>query len=218
MAIPYSQRDIEWAEDRLGTSTEYTLGTAGCLVTSVASMLSDLTDRPVSPGELNLWLRENRGYASGALFIFSSVAAFGVRLAEMIRCQTTPAPITHMAEALEDDAVVIVQVDSKPGGELDQHWVRLLTVDEKDAEIIDPWQYPGKEQTKLSRYFAEGWSTERAIFTVAIYQRAGRNLLDLWQIPIDLDEHQVELNIRPKVQRRSKSRTVQSAKLAKSGS
>ena len=158
------------------------------------------------------------GYVNGALFIFSSVAAFGVRLAEMIRCQTTPAPIKHMAEALDDGAVVIVQVDSKPGGALDQHWVRLLAVDEEDAEIMDPWLYPGKELTKLSRYFAEGWNTERAIFTVAIYQRAGRNLLDLWQIPINLDEHQAELNIRPRVQRRSKSRTAQSAKLAKSGS
>ena len=218
MAIPYSQRDVEWAEDRLGTSKEYTMGTAGCLVTSVASMLSDLTDRPVSPGELNLWLRENKGYASGALFVFSSVAPFGVRLAEMIHCQSTPAPIKHMSEALDDGAVVIVQVDSKPGGALDQHWVRLLTVDEKDAEIIDPWQYPGKEATKLSRYFAEGWNTEKAIFTVAIYQRAGRNLLDLWQIPINLDEHQAELDIRPEVQRKTKSRAAQRTKLAESGS
>ena len=96
--------------------------------------------------------------------------------------------------------------------------MRLLTVDEKDAEIMDPWQCPGKELTKLSRYFAEGWNTEKAIFTVAIYHRAGRNLLDLWQIPINLDEHQAELDIRPEVQRRSKSRTAQSAKLAKSGS
>ena len=146
MAIPYSQRDVEWGEDRLGTSKEYTMSTAGCLVTAVASMLSDLTDRPVSPGELNLWLRENKGFASGALFIFNSVAPFGVRLAEMIHCQSTPAPIKHMSEALEDGAVVIVQVDSKPGGALDQHWVRLLTVDEKDAEIIDPGSTRGKRR------------------------------------------------------------------------
>ena len=86
MTIPYSQRDIEWAEDRLGTSKEYTMGTTGCLVTAVASMLSDLTDRPVSPGELNLWLRENKGYASGALFVFSSVASFGVRTSQWIGC------------------------------------------------------------------------------------------------------------------------------------
>jgi hypothetical protein len=218
MTIAYSQRDVEWAEDRLGTSKEYTLGTAGCLVTAVASMLSDLTDRPVSPGELNLWLRENGGYASGALFVFGSVSSFGVRLAEMIHCQSTPAPIKHMSEALADGAVIIVQVDSKPGGAVDQHWVRLLTVDEKDGQIMDPWQYPGKEFISLSRYFAPEWTVERAIFTVAIYQRAGRNLLDLWQIPIHLDEHQIELSIRPETQVKRKSRAAQRTKLAESGS
>ena len=218
MTIAYSQRDVEWAEDRLGTSKEYTMGTAGCLVTSVASMLSDLTDRPVSPGELNLWLRENKGYASGALFVFSSVASFGVRVAEMIHCQATPAPIKHMSEALGDGAVIIVQVDSKPGGALNQHWVRVLSIDEKDGQIMDPWQYPGKEFTTLSRYFATDWTVERAIFTVAIYQRAGRNLLDLWQIPIHLDEHQAEVSIRPEAQRSSQSRAAQRTKLAKSDS
>ena len=218
MTIAYSQRDIEWAEDHLGTSKEYTMGTAGCLVTAVASMLSDLTDRPVSPGELNLWLRENNGYAGGSLFVFSSVASFGVRVAEMIHCQSTPAPIKHMSEALGDGAVIIVQVDAKPGGTLDQHWVRVLTIDDKDGQIMDPWQYPGKEFTTLSRYFAKDWTVERAIFTVAIYQRAGRNLLDLWQIPINLDEHQEALCLRPEAQVRSQSRAVERTKLANSGS
>ena len=101
---------------------------------------------------------------------------------------------------------------------MDQHWVRLLAVDEKDGQIMDPWQYPGKELTTLSRYYGEGWTTERAIFIVAIYQRAGRNLLDLWQIPIHLDEHQAELSIRPEEPRKSKSRAAQRTKLAKSGS
>jgi hypothetical protein len=101
---------------------------------------------------------------------------------------------------------------------LDQHWVRLLAVDEKDAQIMDPWQYPGKEFVKLSRYFAQDWTTEKAIFTVAIYQHAGRNLLDLWQIPINLDEHQAELCIRPEAQIKGKTRAAQRTKLAKSGS
>ena len=62
-----------------------------------------------------------------------------------------------------------------------------------------PLAVPGERATKLSHYFAEGWNTEKAIFTVAIYERAGRNLLDLWQIPVHLDEHQTELSIRTEV-------------------
>ena len=152
----YSQRDTEWAEDSLGASKELTLGQAGCLVTSVASTLSDLTGRPIAPGELNQWLRENKGFVGGGLFVFTSVATLAATLVERIDCQMQPAPIDHLTEVFADGAGVVIQVDSRPGGDMDQHWVRLLSVDEKDGQIMDPWQLPGGELMKLSKYFATG--------------------------------------------------------------
>jgi hypothetical protein len=42
--------------------------------------------------------------------------------------------------------------------------------------------------------------------------------MDLWQIPVHLDEHQTELSIRPEVPRETKSRAAQRTKLAESDS
>jgi hypothetical protein len=169
VVTPYSQRDTEWSPDKLGSNPP-TMGEVGCLVTSVASVVTDLTDYPMSPGYLNGWLRENKGFAAGNLFVFGSVAPLGLRLGELVRASTTPMDIAKLAQAIKDGAGVIVQVDSKPGGELNQHWVRVLSVDENDGQIMDPWQLPGREFTKLSIYFASGWNAARAIFIAAIYR------------------------------------------------
>ncbi len=170
MVTAYSQRDTQWAHEGLGRQQTPTMGAAGCLVTSVASVVTDLTDQPLGPGYLNDWLRQNKGFASGNLFVFASVVPLGLQLADLIRSQSQPAPIERLAELLADGAAIIVLVDINPGGGLDTHWVRLLSVDDKDGQIMDPWQMPGKEFVRLSTYFASGWTTARAIFTAAVYR------------------------------------------------
>ncbi len=206
MTIAYSQRDIEWAEDRLGNSPSFTVGQAGCLITAAASALSDLTDRAIAPGELNQWLRENGGFTGGGLFVWDSLTRLGLRRTELISCATQPAPIERLADALVGGAAVLVEVDSQPGGALDQHWVRLLAVDDKDGQIMDPWQLAGKELTTLSRYFAAGWTPARAIFMAVVYRpvppAASRELNSLPQPfgqqaePAEA-EHQPALCLRP---------------------
>ena len=141
MVTAYSQRDTQWAHEGLGHQKTPTMGAAGCLVTSVASVVTDLTDQPFGPGYLNDWLRQNKGFASGNLFVFASVTSLGLQLTELIRSQSQPAPIARLAELLEDGAAIIVLVDITPGGGLDTHWVRLLSVDEKDGQIMDPWRH-----------------------------------------------------------------------------
>ena len=158
MTIAYSQRDMEWADDKLGTSPDLTVGQAGCLITSIASVLSDFTAHAMAPGELNQWLRQNGGFTGGGLFVWDSITSLGLRRAETIQCVSQPAPVKHLAEVLADNAAVVVEVDSTPDGPLNQHWVRLLSVDDKDGQIMDPWQWPGREFTTLSRYFAPGWT------------------------------------------------------------
>lgn len=186
MVTPYSQRDTEWSQDGLGHQKSPNMGAAGCLVTTMASIITDRTDQSLAPGYLNDWLRENKGYASGNLFVFASVTSMGLQLAELIRSQSQPAPIARLAELLDDGAAIAALVDFTPGGELDTHWVRLLSVDEKDGEIMDPWQMPGKEFVRLSTYFASGWTPARAIFTAAIY-RPRVTVRGLWGLESDVD-------------------------------
>jgi hypothetical protein len=172
MTIAYSQRDMEWSDDKLGTSPDLTVGQAGCLITSIASVLSDFTSRMIAPGELNQWLRENGGFTGGGLFVWDSITSLGLRRAETIQCVSQPAPVQHLADLLADGAAVVVEVDSIPDGPLNQHWVRLLSIDDKDGQIMDPWQWPGREFTTLSRYFAPGWTPQRAIFMAVAYRPA----------------------------------------------
>jgi hypothetical protein len=202
MTISYSQRDVEWADDRLGNSPDLTVGQAGCLITSMASALSDLTGRVIAPGELNQWLKQNGGFTGGGLFVWDSVASLGLRRAETISCAKQPAPVKRLAEALASGAGVIVEVDAKPDGALDQHWVRLLAVDDNDGQIMDPWQLAGKELIALSHYFASGWTPARAIFMAVVYRpvEAGRGLHDepqsFEQTQPEDDGHQPALCIR----------------------
>lgn len=203
MATSYSQRDSEWAEDGLGVSLSPTMGQAGCLVTAMASVVTDMTEHPASPGYLNGWLRENSGFVSGNLFVYGSVAPLGLKVVELIRCQETPAPIEKLAKAVADEDAVIIQVDSTPGGAVNSHFVRLISVDEQDGLIMDPWQLPGKEVVKLSKYFAANWTPERAIFIAAIYRAtpAGRDVDPDAQLAW---EHQPALCLRPARRRRSR--------------
>jgi hypothetical protein len=174
MVTPYSQRDTEWSQDRLG-SNPLTMGEVGCLVTAVSSVVTDLTSYSMAPGYLNYWLRENKGFASGNLFVFNSVAGLGLKLNEFIRAANNEMPLDKLTAALDEGAAVVLQVDSTPGGTLNQHWVRLMSLTDRDGEIMDPWQLPGRERIKLSKYFASGWTPKRAIFAAAVYRSTAAN-------------------------------------------
>ena len=94
-----------------------------------------------------------------------------------IRAENNEMPLDKLTAALENGAAVVLQVDSTPGGTLNQHWVRLMSLTDQDGEIMDPWQLPGKEAVKLSKYFASGWTPKRAIFAAAIYAQATNRAL-----------------------------------------
>ena len=169
--MQFSQRDPRWAADLLGSS-EITIGKAGCLVTAAATMMADwgvTTD----PGRLNAWLRSHGGYVRGNLLTFSTLAGLGAQCLGYVDCKTVPAPVTRMRDALSARNVVLAAVDWSPGGTVQTHWVRVLALDERDGQVMDPWQMPGKELVKLSKYLASDWDAARGIFEVALYRKVG---------------------------------------------
>lgn len=163
--LAYSQRDPRWAADVLGTG-EITIGAAGCLLTCAAGLLAE-AGVGTDPGRLNRWLTANGGYVDDNLFVFQSIAAFGVTLADLVFCPRVAAPVAALAEHLANGAGVIVEVDFTPGGAVQPHWVRLLDV--RSGAILDPWQAPGQEAVNLSAYSAPGWDAARALLAAAVY-------------------------------------------------
>ena len=77
----FKQCDSRWASQMLGTSAN-TICKAGCLMSSVSMVLNDckksIDGSSANPQTLNRWLTSNGGYVSGDLFVWGSVAKFGL--------------------------------------------------------------------------------------------------------------------------------------------
>jgi hypothetical protein len=160
----FSQRDPAWAGIHLGTSSS-TIGGYGCLITAVASMLSD-AGKPYNPQTMNAWLILNGGYSNGNLFAFASVDKLGVvKYDYNIECATKPAPMTVIEAELKAGKFVIVKVDFNPATvATEEHWVRYLG----DGQMFDPWA--GDIAPIVPRY--RGADAAQAILRCLVYKRS----------------------------------------------
>jgi hypothetical protein len=179
----YSQRDDRWQRVMLGESST-TIGANGCLICSVASGLIDtgvdIGGLPPDPSHLNRWLARNRGYVAPGgqpkernLFVFDGLSALGVEMVAYVDARNAPAPIERLREALSvEDQFVVLHVDFRPGGAVQQHWVRAVQWWEDDVEVMDPWITGASQQSFLmARYALPSWDTPaRAVFRMVIYR------------------------------------------------
>lgn len=69
----FSQRDSRWSGDQLGTCSGTTIGSAGCAITAIA-MAGARSVTNFNPASLNTYLKNNSGYSSGCLVIWSAAA------------------------------------------------------------------------------------------------------------------------------------------------
>jgi len=173
---PFSMRDPRWYAARLGTSKE-TIGAAGCLITSIASMLCDI-GYETNPAAFNDWLRQNGGYASGNEFIWASIEKLGAKVVNDIEYSVghpTDEEIAFLRSFMKNGYYIIVKVDIDLATRLvDRHYVRLLAIDEdgKNADIMDPW--PLAEQGNLIRLCPRYGNTLKfALWRAVIYSAAG---------------------------------------------
>jgi hypothetical protein len=187
----FSQRDVRWASEGLGTG-DLSIGESGCLMTTMASVCVDF-GIPTDPHRLNQWLISHSGYAKRNLFVFDSVGGLGLDLVEHVNCATVSAPVNMLSSALEAGYGVVIEVDYKPGGAINQHWVRLLSLQERGGWIMDPWEMPGAEMVALDDYLAQGWSAARGIFAAAVYARAAG---DRFEVASQVRAHQDRACIR----------------------
>ncbi len=163
----YSQRDSMWAAKKIA-GTAYTIGSEGCLMTCVASMLTD-AGRLMTPDVLNDWLIAHNGYVikdGHSAFVWASVDQLGVvKFVNRVNCWDTTAPMSAMESVLAKCDFVLVEVDFNPDPDRDQHWVRLLDM---AGNIMDPWT---GEVVLITRY--RGRSLSECVRGVAYYHRTG---------------------------------------------
>ncbi|MFA5166551.1 MAG: papain-like cysteine protease family protein [Candidatus Paceibacterota bacterium] len=162
--VAYSQRDERWRSDIMVTST---IGGMGCAITACA-MLGSQYNPGITPKSLNAYLKDNGGYTSDNRVYWAKVTGLvpELKFTNYYKWQDIKANLPLVLEELAKHPVIL-QVDFRPGGELDTHFVLALSSDGQDIEIIDPWD--GAKTKLLQRYAKEGWNLERAVYAMVVY-------------------------------------------------
>jgi hypothetical protein len=188
LSVPaFSQRDDRWCNDPIGIWPGHgkTIGSHGCLVTSMASVVSSAIGRECTPEELAHYLQHDVvGFSDDLMVLDCFEQIAHLKLLSYLDCRYTPAPVEKIGESLARGEYVIVKVDFHPGGEIQEHWCRLLSTAIRDggledALLMDPWPLPGQNIVWLSEHYATGtdMSDKRWILAVLTYGREGARIV-----------------------------------------
>ena len=130
----YSQLDPRWANITLGYGPA-TIGSAGCLMTSVTSMMAGLGIKIggvlPTPPDMNTWLLNNGGYEDGYGFVWQSIEKLGFKLEGFVN------DTAKTIEALNSGKRVFLHVLNG------RHYVLGVADNGWGYETMDPI-YPGR--------------------------------------------------------------------------
>lgn len=163
------QNDETWKKTSLGNSSE-TIGSWGCLLTSVTMMLNGIGYNE-TPATANEKFRSAGGF-NGALFMPSFLPYVWPNCAynDMQYCEAYPAPIAQIDAAVAAGKPVILQVDWNKQAGIQTHFVLVKEKKGNDYSIYDPYKYggdgPDKEVLLTTRYKYNGAKLESEISAV----------------------------------------------------
>lgn len=126
----YLQNDPQWAQDNIGNSN-YKMGGAGCLITCVASSVSDM-GIPITPGELNRKLTEVEGFDDAILIwykINEAVPEVDYKYSRIFSSRT-------IEKDLREGRLPIVNVRYHGSGIT--HWLLVVGAENGEFLVYDP--------------------------------------------------------------------------------
>ena len=170
------QNDEKWKNVKLGNSSE-TIGGWGCLLTSVTMMLNGIGYNE-TPETVNQKMKKAGGF-QGAFFIPSVLPYVWPNCAyrDMQPCESVPAPVDQIDEALAAGKPVILQVDWNKQVGVQTHFVLVKEKKGNDYVIYDPYKYggdgPNKEVLLTNRYKYNGASLASEISAVLWFDSFG---------------------------------------------
>jgi hypothetical protein len=138
----YLQRDEAWAEDSLGNS-RFTMGSSGCLVTSIASML-DSYGIEVTPGELNQMFTSDGVYNDAGDVIWGNLTTVYPDMKVEVFSSVSS---REVEKKVEQGQYPLVKVRYLGSGYW--HWVLLIGSDVNGYLCMDPL-YDDKKPRPLS--------------------------------------------------------------------
>lgn len=140
----YSQRDPQWAGQRLGTVNGATIGQYGCYVTSFA-MTACYFGHQITPNALDDIFTNKQLYADGDLInndgdlseVFSDI-----QFQKSYFYVDGPADLNLLKQLSSDDTLAVileVDFDHDPNDGIQTHFVCLHEYDGNTFKIYDPW-------------------------------------------------------------------------------
>lgn len=170
----FSQNDPRWKQDTLLDSA-HTIGSAGCALTCAAMVISQV-DPAITPGILNKMLDNSSG--SGLLSWERVAKLFPGILYEGPSDRGPDGPLVWRHGEADMERVklemsfgpVIMQIDYKPGGALNSHFVIALSrTSPGGMVIVDP--IDGQRVGLLERYGLPGWNLARCIYGLRLLRK-----------------------------------------------
>ena len=189
------QNDEKWKNLKLGNSTE-TIGSWGCLLTSVTMMLNGIGYNE-TPDTVNEKMKKAGGF-QGALFIPGYLPYIWPNAAyrDMQPCETSPAPIAQIDAAIAAGKPVILQVDWNKQVGIQTHFVLVKEKKGNDYVLYDPYKYggdsPEKEVLLTARYKFNGATIESEISAVLwfdSYSSAPPEPPKMTKVPVPADKY-----------------------------
>ena len=142
------QNDPKWKNTPLGHQNTETIGTWGCLLTSM-TMVANGFGANETPESLMNKLKGAGGF-QGALVIPAAMPNVvpGVVYKGYQPCENNPAPLSQIDAALAAGMPVIAQVDWSPKAGLQTHWVVIYSKEGNRYLMKDPFKYRGDAPDK----------------------------------------------------------------------
>lgn len=134
---PLAQRDSRWSGQRLGTVNSTTIGSHGCVITSMC-MIATYYGHKIWPNELDNILTDRGMYYDGNLFINGSITKIfpDVKFDKVTFCETTPAPVAEIKKYLDGGKPVVVALINQGI----RHYVLVVGYEGDEIYVNDPWQ------------------------------------------------------------------------------
>jgi len=161
------QNDPKWKDIKLGNQSKETIGTWGCLMTSM-TMVANGYGFDETPATINEKMKTAGGF-QGALIVPAVLPSVcpGLVYKGYFPCEDSPAPISQIDSAIAAGKPVIAQVDWSPKAGLQTHWIVLYDKVGDDYYMKDPYRYSGDAPDKkikvLDRYTNSGKNIANAI-------------------------------------------------------
>lgn len=140
----YSQRDPQWASQRLGTVNGATIGQYGCYITSFA-MTAGYFGHQITPNALDDIFTNKQLYADGDLVNNDgdlSKVFPDIQFQKSYYFINDPADLNLLKQLSADDSLAIileVDFDHNPNDGLQTHFICLHEYDGNTFKIYDPW-------------------------------------------------------------------------------